>query len=405
MKLYRVEQELRSAPLEDIHAAVFRELDAMHPGPLSGEIAIPAGSRGIDRIPEVVRAVGDWVKSKGATPFVFPSMGSHNGATAEGQREMIESLGVTEEAMDMEIRSSMECVKLGSVSTGDVWMDRHAYESDGVIVVNRVKLHTCFAGPVQSGLTKMMVVGMGKIRSATTFHSTPTPKMKDMLLEMGQVILDSGKILAGLALLEDGFDRMAEIHAVKPEEILEREPELLERHRGYFPTLPADEIDVLVVDEIGKVFSGTGMDTNVIGYRGTRHSEDLTRPRIGHIAALGLSPRSKGNAFGIGLADFCTRRLRDAMDEGKTFTNVFTTGDMERMKIPATFETDEELVRRVSERFGESRWMVVPNTLHLGVLYVTADLAEELRGHPDCRVAEEGGEPVFEAGRLSLDFS
>lgn len=404
MKLYRVEQDLVSAPLADVRAEVFRQLDALELPPLSGGIAIPAGSRGIDRIPEVVRACGDWVKSKGATPFVFPSMGSHNGATAEGQREMIESLGITEEAMDMEIRSSMDCVKLGSVSTGDVWMDRHAYESDGVLVVNRVKLHTCFSGPVQSGLTKMMVVGMGKIRSATTFHNTPTPKMKDMLLEMGRMILDSGKILGGVALLEDGFDQLAEIHALRPEHILEREPSLLERHRHYFPSLPCDAIEVLVVDEIGKVFSGTGMDTNVIGFRGVKGAEDLTRPVIRQIAALGLSPKSKGNAFGIGLADFCARRLRDAMDEGKTFTNVFTTGDMQRMKIPATFANDEELVARLAERFGETRWMFIPNTLHLGVLYVTADLAAELRNHPRCRVDAEARELVFREGRHTLVF-
>ena len=247
-------------------------------------------------------------------------MGSHNGGTAEGQRAMIESLGMTEQAMGMPIRASMDVVKLGTVSTGDVWMDRNAFESAGVLVLNRIKLHTCFAGPVQSGLTKMMVVGMGKIPSAETFHSAPTPQMKDMLLEMGQVVLDSGKIFAGLAILEDGFDNTAELHAVAPAEILTREPQLLERHRHYFPRLPLDDINVLVVDAIGKTYSGTGMDTNVIGYRGVRDGEDLTKPYIHAIAALSLSPASQGNAIGVGLADFITRRLRDAIDEQRRFS-------------------------------------------------------------------------------------
>jgi hypothetical protein len=285
-------------------------------------------------LPTIIRACGDWLRGRGANPFIVPAMGSHNGATAEGQRSMIESLGVTESSMNMPIRSSMEVVQLGEVATGPVFMDRHCYEAAGVLVVNRVKLHTCFSGPVQSGLTKMMVVGMGKIRSAQTFHSAPTAQMKDMLLQMGRCLLDTGKIFAGLAILEDGFDETAELHALAPDSILSREPELLARHRHYFPELPVDALNVLIVDAIGKTFSGTGMDTNVIGRRGIPTFEDLTRPRINAIAALSLVPESQGNAIGVGLADFITRQLRDRIDEHKTLINVLTTGDMDRAKIP-----------------------------------------------------------------------
>jgi hypothetical protein len=331
-------------------------------------------------------------------------MGSHNGATAEGQRSMIESLGISEATMGMEIRSSMEVVRLGTVRTGDVYMDKHCFESVGVLVINRVKLHTCFSGPVQSGLTKMMVVGMGKIKSAETFHRTPTPKKKEMIIEMGKLILDSGKILAGLAVLEDGFDETAEIHALRPEEIPRQEPQLLERHRHYFPRLPVDEINVLVVDSIGKTYSGTGMDTNVIGYRGIKGFEDLEKPRINAIAALSLADESQGNAFGVGLADFITRRLRAAIDEEKTFINVFTTGDMERAKIPATLSDDEVLVRRLVERFGSQRWIFVPNTLHLDELYVSEDLRGELEAHPLCVVDPTPIELSFKEGRHQLPF-
>jgi hypothetical protein len=228
--------------------------------------------------------------------------------------------------------------------------------------------------------------------------------MKDMLLEMGALLVASGKIFCGLAILEDGYDRTAELHAIAPGEILAREPALLERHRQYFPALPCDDLKVLVVGEIGKTFSGTGMDTNVIGRRGVNRYEDLDRPRIEIIAALSLSEASHGNAIGVGLADFITRRLRDAIDERKTFLNVFTTGEMRRMAIPCTLKDDEEVVARIRERFGDSGWMFVPNTLHLETLLCSEDIAEKLRGHARCTVAAAPVPLAFRDGRLSLCF-
>ena len=238
MKLYRVHQRLKSAPLPDVESSVLEQLDSITLPVPQGDVAITVGSRGIRNIATIVKSCGGWLRERGARPFIVPSMGSHNGATAAGQRAMIESLGITEEAMGMPIRASMDCVRVGSVSTGDVWMDRHCFESAGVLVVNRVKLHTCFSGPVQSGLMKMMVVGMGKIESARTFHSAVPTQMKHMLIEMGNFLLDSGKIWAGLAILEDGFDETAELHAVAACDILPREQELLEVHKTYFPDCP-----------------------------------------------------------------------------------------------------------------------------------------------------------------------
>ncbi|QEG38493.1 hypothetical protein [Roseimaritima ulvae] len=402
MQLYEVRQQLNARPLADVAAAVTAELDRLNPAVPEGDVAITVGSRGIRNLPTIIHACGQWLKQRGASPFIVPAMGSHNGATAVGQREMIESLGVTEAAMEMPIRASMEVVRLADVSSGSVYMDRYCYEAEGVLVVNRIKLHTCFSGPVQSGLTKMMVVGMGKIRSAETFHSTPTPQMKDMLLEMGQCVIDSGKILAGLAILEDGNDDTAELHAVAAKQILSREPELLQRHREYFPTLPVDQLNVLVVDSIGKTYSGTGMDTNVIGRRGVQGLEDVTRPQIRVIAALELSAASRGNAIGVGLADFITQSLRDAIDEQKTMLNVLTTGEMSRGKIPATMPDDESLIDTIRGRFGEQGWMFIPNTLCLDRLYVTEDLCEPLRRHPRCSVASEPVECRFADGRLQL---
>lgn len=404
MDLYRVQQSLVTAPLADIRSEVFGQLSRLGLSVPAGEVAIPVGSRGISNIPEIIRCCGEWLREHGASPFIVPAMGSHNGATAAGQQSMVESLGITEAAMGMPIRSSMEVVRIGEVRTGPVFMDRHCFESAGVLVVNRVKLHTCFAGPVQSGLTKMMVVGMGKIRSARTFHSAGARAMKDMLLEMGQYVLDSGRILAGLAILEDGHDQTAELHAIRPEQILQREAELLQRHLHYFPRLPVDALNVLIVRTIGKTYSGTGMDTNVIGRRGIHGFEDLQSPLIRVIGALELSSSSQGNALGVGNADFITRRLRDAIDEEKTLINTLTTGDMDRAKIPATLADDESLVRVIAERYGTHRWMFIPNTLHLDRMYVTADLVDELSKRSGCQIEQKCEQLQFRSGRLDLAF-
>ena len=402
MDVFQVDQQLVSAPLQNIAHEVYRALDKMEKEPPQGEIAITAGSRGISNLVAITKAAGDWLRAHGAKPFLVPAMGSHNGATAAGQQKMVESLGLTPATTGLEIRSSMDCVKLGTVDSGDVWMDRHCYESAGVLVLNRIKLHTCFSGPVQSGLSKMMVVGMGKIRSAETFHSARPDRMPRILEEMGSLLVQSGKIFAGLAILEDGFDATAEVHALPGNQILTKEPTLLERHRHYFPSLPIDELNVLIVDEIGKTFSGTGMDTNVIGRRGVHGFEDLTRPRIKTIAALGLAPQAQGNALGVGLADFITKRLRDAIDEKKTFVNAFTTGDMQRMAIPCTLKHDQELIEKIEERFGDKRWMLIPNTLHVERIFVSQDLVQELKKNSRCLAASTPTQLTFTQGRLSL---
>jgi hypothetical protein len=276
MKLLRVRQKLVSHAIADIRAAAREQLDELKISVPRGDVAITAGSRGINNIATILRAAGEWLRDHGARPFVIPAMGSHNGATAEGQAAMLEALGITEQSVEMPIRASMECVKVGEVDdcgfriadcglntsgnpkseirnpqSNSVWMDRYAYESAGVLVVNRVKLHTSFSAAVQSGLAKMMAVGLGKIGGARTFHDVPTSQLPQRLLAMRDVVLATGKIWAGLAILEDGFDQTAELHAVRPDAIADVEPRLLERHQRYFPRLPLDDINVLVVDVIG----------------------------------------------------------------------------------------------------------------------------------------------------------
>jgi hypothetical protein len=409
MKLIRIRQKLVSHPIADIPDAVRKELDQLGIDVPQGDVAITAGSRGISNIATILRAAGEWLRDHGARPFVVPAMGTHNGGTAEGQVAMLESLGITEKSLGMPIRASMECVKIGSVPSvsavgSDVWMDRFAYESAGVLVVNRVKLHTSFSGPVQSGLAKMMTVGLGKVGGARTFHDTPTAELATRLLAMRDVVLASGKIWAGLAILEDGFDQSAELHAVRPQDFAGVEPRLIARHEHYFPRLPLDDINVLVVDTIGKTYSGTGMDTNIIGFRGTREYEDLDRPRIRTIAVLNLAEESHGNALGIGFADYTTLRLRSAIDEEKMFLNAFTTGHTQSIKIPPAFRDDQELFERLAERFGTQGWLVIPNTLHLETLYASPDLREALAANPICQLDLQPITVEYSGGRHQLAF-
>jgi hypothetical protein len=409
MQFLRVHQKLVSNPLADIPAAVREQLDRLKLTVPRGAVAITAGSRGISNIATVLRAAGGWLRDHGARPFVVPAMGTHNGGTAEGQVAMLESLGITEKSLGMPIRASMECVKIGTVPSesavgSDVWMDRYAYESAGVLIVNRVKLHTSFSGPVQSGLAKMMTVGLGKVGGARTFHDTPTAQLATRLPAMRDVVLASGKIWAGLAILEDGFDQTAELHAVRPQDFAEVEPRLVARHEHYFPRLPLEDINVLVVDTIGKTYSGTGMDTNIIGFRGTREYEDLDRPRIRTIAVLNLAKESHGNALGIGFADYTTARLRSAIDEEKMFLNAFTTGHTQSIKIPPAFRDDEELFERLAERFGTNGWLVIPNTLHLETLYASPDLRTALEANPICRLDPQPVTVTYSSGRHQLGF-
>ena len=405
MDLYHVRQQLVSNPIADIPAAVHAALDTLDRPVPQGRVAITAGSRGICNIAAITRAAGDWLRSHGAEPFLIPSMGSHNGATAEGQRAMVESLGMTEQAMGMPIRSSMDVVEIGETFTGPITVDRNCYESDGVLVLNRIKLHTCFVGPIQSGLMKMMTIGMGKINGARTFHKVPTEQKADAIIALGEAIIGTGKIFAGLGILEDGYDQTAELHALAPEQFLQEEPKLLDRYTNhYFPQLPVDELDVLIVDEIGKTYSGLGMDPNVIGRRGIEGVADFPRPRIGSIAALELIAASQGNALGFGLGDCITQRLHDAIDFEKTRINAETTGDMDRIRMCHVAADDQDAFDWCRERSGTDRWLVVPNTLHLGSMFASEGLVEELAQHPKCTVEKTAVEPEFVNGRLRLGF-
>ena len=383
MQLIPIQQQLKSSPLADLPAAVGQQLDSLSFDPPQGPVAITAGSRGIANIATILRACGEWLRLHGADPFVVPAMGSHNGGTANGQTAILAALGITEATLNMAIRSSMETVQVGAVPAGPVYMDRLAHEAAGVLIVNRVKLHTSFGGPpygkhCESGVAKMLTVGLGKTDGAVVFHQASTAEKPPILSALAEQILATEKIFAGLAILEDGYDQTAELHALPPDKLLAREAELLAHYElTYFPRLPVDDLNVLVIEQIGKNFSGTGMDTNVIGRRGLSDAPDPATPSINAIAALDLSRESCGNAIGVGLADVVTQRLADATDHAKTQLNARTAGGPKKGELPLVLPDDESVIAWLRENYGESRWMRIPNTLRLDRLHVSKDLLNE----------------------------
>ena len=314
-------------------------------------VAITAGSRGIQNIALIVGTMVKELQSLGAQPFIVPAMGSHGGATAEGQREVLAEYGITEESMGCPILSDMEPVCIGNTPSGvPAYMDRNAYHADAVIVAARVKPHTSFRAPIESGLCKMMAVGLGKQRGAEAIHRFG---LGPVIAEIAQLTLATGKVALGLAIVENAAEETCHIEAVPPERILERDRKLLLLASSLLPRIPFDPLDVLIVDWMGKNFSGTGMDTNIIGL--WRRIEGVKKkPYFKRLVVLNLTPESGGNAVAIGLADFTTRKLFKQIDFKKTYINALTANAPHVAKIPIILDNDREAIE-VAIKFLPSR--------------------------------------------------
>lgn len=348
--LLRVRQILEAPTEPDPAAAVRRELDPLRRNITPGmSVAITAGSRGIGDLATVVGAAGAWLREAGAEPFVVPAMGSHGGATAEGQREMLASLGVTEEAMGMPIRSDMEPVDLGRLPGGGppVYLDKNAAAADAILVVNRVKPHTDFGGDVESGLAKITAIGLGKQRGAEAIHAYGAAALGRWIPEAARRIVDRGNVIGGLAVVENAEEATAHVSFVPPDGIGgPAESKLLEEARGLMGRIPFDQLDVLIVDEMGKDKSGAGLDTNVIGRMMIRDSAEFDRPHITNIVVRDLTDVSHGNATGLGLADFVPLRLMEKVDLRTTYINGITAGigGVQRIQIPIVLPTDRDAI-------------------------------------------------------------
>ncbi len=407
-KVVEVRQDFPRPRVEDV-GAVLREQfgreeirDRIEPGM---EVAITAGSRGIAGIGAILRALVGVLEDAGARPFVVPAMGSHGGATAEGQVEILESLGVTEESVGASIRSSMEVVEIGETESGvPVFMDRIASEADGVIVVGRIKLHTDFRSDVESGLLKMASIGLGKHAQALALHAYGVKGIKDYMVEAGRMAFSSGKVLCGVGIVENAYEETAIIEAIPPENVARREAELLKESARLMPKLPVSDIDVLFVDELGKNFSGTGMDTNVIGRFRILGVEEPESPKVKYLIVGGVSEASHGNALGIGLADFTTRRLYEDVDLSAMNENVLTSTFVERAKIPMVLENDRKAFEAATRcNWGvepeNTRFVRIPNTLHLRHLYLSENLVEAALESGNVEVVGEAAELEFDDDR------
>jgi hypothetical protein len=384
-QLYTIRQCFNRPTCVDVAAAVRREISSVKKSLCAdSSIAIAVGSRGIAGIDLIVRTVVDEVRRAGAHPFIVPAMGSHGGGVAPGQEKILAEAGITEEKVGAPIRASMEVVELPGDDNGcRVFMDRAAAESDGIILINRIKPHTDFHGRYESGLVKMAVVGLGKHAAAVEIHSFGIAGLVDHIVPSFKTILGSGKLLFGVGVVENAYDQTALIEAIAANQILDREPALLETARRNMPKLPVEAIDVLIVDRMGKEISGVGMDPNIIGRLAIRGQPEPGSPRITSILVSSLSERSYGNAIGMGLADVITRKLFDAVDFEAMYVNVRASLFLERVKVPFIAETDQQglaLALRTCGRVasGSERIVRIRDTLNLGVVQVSGTILEEL---------------------------
>jgi hypothetical protein len=403
MKLHRVRQHFprpRIPPAEipsTVHQQLARAISGLPTAiPPGAKIAIAAGSRGIANIDRITKSVVEYLVSLGAKPFIFPAMGSHGGATAEGQVAVLETYGITAQAMGCPIRSSMEVVELPGPSSfhHPLYMDRHAWESDGVILINRIKPHTDFHGPFESGLVKMSVIGLGKEKQASFLHSFGVYGLRDMIPAAARHIFQTGKILLGLALVENAYDETAVIEAIPADEIFTREPGLLALARENMPRLPVDELDVLIVDQLGKNISGAGIDTNIIGRIRIPGEPEPSAPRIKSIVVSDLTPETHGNSCGMGLADVVTRRFADKIDFKTTNTNIITSGFLERGKLPVVADTDRhafEIALRAAgcRDLATARVIRIQDTLLLSDLLVSPAVLNEIKGRENIELLDE----------------
>ena len=378
--LARVRQSIPQPRVEDVPGTIRRlihESRIRERVPAGGTIAVGIGSRGITGIATMARAAVDALKELGFKPFVVAAMGSHGGATSDGQRALLASYGVTAQAMGVPVKTDMDTDVLGTNPVGlPIYFDRNAHQADGIVLINRVKPHTDFRATHESGVLKMLVIGLGKREGASQVHKLGLRGMQEVLPAVGRFLVQNTRFALGLAILENAHDAPAELVPLEPENLLDVEPKLLEKARGLMGRLPFDQIDVLIVGELGKNYSGAGMDPNVIGRLMVETQGDFEKPLVTRLAVLDVSDESHGNIVGVGFADLTTERLVSRMDPEPFRINVLTSCFLERARIPITLPTDRDVIEKALETCwridaSQARMVVIPNTLELETLWVS----------------------------------
>lgn len=407
-RMIRVRQKFEARRVADVPGEVRSQLASLQ---LANRIragqtvAITAGSRGIAHIDQIVRAAVDHVKSLGAIPFIVPAMGSHGGGTAAGQTQILEHYGITPEKMGCELRASMETVIVDRTPQGiPVHFDKHASQADHVLIVGRIKPHTGFVGDVESGLHKMMLIGLGKHEGAKIYHRAIADySFMEIITAVGASVIQKCRVAGGIGIVENAYDETALIEAVPPEKFLERETELLKLAIQWLPRLPFNYCDLLIIDRIGKNISGTGMDTNVIGRKYNDHAAtDRDTVRCKRIFVRGLTEETHGNATGIGLAEFTNQRTADATDRGITAINCITGLHPTAAMIPIAYETDREAITNALHTCGlveppQSKVIQVPDTLHLAEVLVSEAYLPQIAERADLEQLSQPADMDFDS--------
>ncbi len=401
LMLYRISQSFPDRHLHDIEQTMRDELRHVDSDIKPGmRIAITVGSRGIANLSRIVKALVEELKSRKAIPFIIPAMGSHGGATAEGQKEVLAGYGITEKDMGVPIQASMDVV---SLPPGDLpltlYQDRIAHEADGIILLNRIKVHTDFHGEYESGLMKMSVIGLGKHAQAKAIHQYGAPGLRDLVPRAARQIIKTSQIILGIGIVENAYDQTMLIKAIPAAEIEREEPKLLSICRQNMPRLPVDSIDALIVDRIGKDISGTGMDTNIIGRMRIRGEEEPAVPDINKLIVCDLSDSAYGNAAGMGLADFTTKKLQSKINFAATYENILTSIFTERGKMPIVAETDLQAFEHAVRTWGKTKIadafvIRMLDTLHLDTLYVSQAVYQQVKDNSGIKLLD-GPHPAF----------
>ena len=406
--IYHVRQTAPQSTVADVAGEVRRQWQQsaiakrIKPG---DRIAVGCGSRGIRHIGLIVKTTVEALKELGAKPFIVAAMGSHGGATPEGQRELLASYQIDEEHLGVPVKTEMDSEQIGTNSWGEpVWWDKNALAADGVVTISRIKPHTDFRGRYESGIVKMCVIGLGKREGASQHHRWGWKGLKDMMVESCKTILEKTKFLGGLAILENANEETAELRVVDRDELLDVEPSLLVRSRDLMGKIPFDELDVLVVGEIGKNYSGAGIDPNVVGRLLIEAAPELetNKPKITRMCCLDLSPESHGNGTGVGIADLTTERLLKRIDQVPFRMNNLTARFLWRSKLPLAFATDRECIEQAVDTCWQPiperlKFAIIPNSLEVAELWVSKALADVARSNPHLTVSGEGRPVPFDA--------
>ena len=403
--MYRVRQQFYVNPLDDVEQSCTEQIGALsrlQKLDKGAHIAIAVGSRGISNISLITASVVKALKDLGFEPFIVSGMASHGKATDEGQTELLAELGVTEEAVGCPVRASVEVVEIGTIASGlKVYMDRIASEADGIVIINRIKTHTAFHADYESGLVKMLAIGLGNDIGAKSCHQLGFGKMAENIVAMTRMKLEKLPVLFGVAVIEDGVENVSKIEVVDADDILDREPELLKISKSYMPSIGIDQIDVLVVDRMGKEISGDGMDPNITGRYATPYAHG--GPNVSKLAILSVTEKSHGNVIGVGQADLCTKRLFEAAELETTYVKSLIATVTSVARLPMILPTDHDAIKAAILTcnimdFSRVRMVRIRDTLHLGEMLVSEALVDEVSAKKNVVSVEGPLEMKFESG-------